>query len=86
MPVKVPPTFTGFDSSAQASLLNNERFNNQEHNNELSIDEFTVPRFILEKKLGEGGMASVYLASQESNGRTVALKILARRHLQHDSV
>lgn len=47
------------------------------------FDDVKVPRFILEQKLGEGGMASVYLARQESNGRLVAIKILAR-HLQND--
>lgn len=42
-----------------------------------------IPRFKLERKLGEGGMASVYLANQESTGRPVAIKIMAK-HLQSD--
>lgn len=43
-----------------------------------------IPRFELLEKLGEGGMASVFLARQESTGRLVAIKIMAR-HLQSDS-
>lgn len=86
---RITPTLDGIDTSSKASCHNNEPLYNEQRNNdqridELLIDELSVPRFILEKKLGEGGMASVYLARQESNGRTVAIKILAR-HLQHDS-
>lgn len=43
-----------------------------------------IPRFKLLDKLGEGGMASVYLAEQENTGRLVAIKIMAT-HLQADS-
>lgn len=43
-----------------------------------------IPRFKLLKKLGEGGMASVFLGRQESTGREVAIKILAH-HLQSNA-
>lgn len=43
-----------------------------------------IPRFKLLKKLGEGGMASIFLGRQESTGREVAIKILAH-HLQSNA-
>ena len=43
-----------------------------------------IPRFDLVAKLGEGGMASVFLAEQQGTGRQVAVKIMAK-HLQGDS-
>lgn len=36
-----------------------------------------IPGYTIKKKLGQGGMASVYLAVQESFGRDVALKIMS---------
>ena len=36
-----------------------------------------IPDYKIEKKLGEGGMASVYLATQLSTGQKVALKIMS---------
>jgi serine/threonine-protein kinase PpkA len=37
-----------------------------------------IPGYKIERLIGEGGMASVYLAEQQSLGRQVALKILKR--------
>ena len=52
----------------------------------ISLDNFPhLPQFEIVGKLGEGGMASVYLAKQVSTGREVAIKILAT-HLQSDSL
>jgi len=41
-------------------------------------DEFpNIPGYKIERRLGQGGMATVYLAIQESFGRHVALKIMS---------
>lgn len=42
-----------------------------------------IPGYQIEEKLGEGGMAAVYLATQESLKRPVALKVMAEA-LVHD--
>ncbi|MDH3947440.1 MAG: protein kinase [Gammaproteobacteria bacterium] len=44
-----------------------------------SVD-ITIPGYQIKHQLGSGGMASVYLAIQESFGRDVALKVLAPHH------
>ncbi|MBA8885520.1 bifunctional serine/threonine-protein kinase/formylglycine-generating enzyme family protein [Dokdonella fugitiva] len=41
---------------------------------------FTIPGYRLIGRLGVGGMATVYLASQESLSRLVAIKVLANDH------
>ncbi|HEB58623.1 MAG TPA: serine/threonine protein kinase [Gammaproteobacteria bacterium] len=41
-----------------------------------------IPGYVIKNVLGKGGMATVYLAIQESIGRQVALKVLAPDH--HD--
>ena len=43
----------------------------------------TLGQYEIRRKLGEGGMASVYLAEQTSIGRTVAIKVLPP-HFMHD--
>lgn len=40
------------------------------------MGQITIPGYTLKRKLGQGGMAAVFLAVQESFGREVALKIL----------
>ncbi|MBK8006929.1 MAG: hypothetical protein IPK12_24505 [Gemmatimonadetes bacterium] len=39
-------------------------------------------RYVLEKEIGRGGMALVYLATRGSTGEQVALKVLQRRACQ----
>jgi serine/threonine protein kinase len=45
----------------------------------MSIDGFDIPGYDLQRKLGAGGMATVYLAIQKSLNRKVAIKVLQRR-------
>jgi len=40
------------------------------------MSEYNIPGYRIEGELGRGGMASVYLARQESLNRKVALKIM----------
>jgi serine/threonine protein kinase len=40
------------------------------------MGQIVIPGYTLKKKLGQGGMAAVFLAVQESFGREVALKIM----------
>ncbi len=41
------------------------------------MGQIVIPGYTLKRKLGQGGMAAVFLAVQESFGRDVALKIMA---------
>lgn len=41
------------------------------------MGQIVIPGYTLKRKLGQGGMAAVFLAVQESFGREVALKIMA---------
>jgi serine/threonine protein kinase len=48
------------------------------------IGEVFDRRYRLERRIGEGGMADVYLAEDETLHRRVAIKILADRYTQDD--
>jgi len=45
----------------------------------MSIDGFDIPGYELQRKLGSGGMATVYLGVQKSLNRKVAIKVLERK-------
>ena len=45
----------------------------------MSIDGFDIPGYDLQRKLGSGGMATVYLGVQKSLNRKVAIKVLRRK-------
>ena len=42
----------------------------------LSLSEALSSRYRLERELGQGGMATVYLAEDHKHGRKVAIKVL----------
>ncbi len=44
----------------------------------MTSDGFTIPGYELQKPVGEGGMATVFLAVQQSLNRKVAIKIMRR--------
>ncbi|HEX3453377.1 MAG TPA: protein kinase, partial [Gaiellaceae bacterium] len=48
------------------------------------IDTLLDGRYRIIRKLGTGGMASVYLAEDQELGRRVALKLLDERHAQDE--
>ena len=48
------------------------------------IDTLFDGRYQISRKLGSGGMANVYLASDQELGRRVAIKILDDRHARDD--
>jgi serine/threonine-protein kinase PpkA len=45
----------------------------------MSIDGFELPGYELQRKLGSGGMSTVYLGVQKSLNRKVAIKVLPRK-------
>ena len=45
----------------------------------------SIPGYRFRKRLGQGGMATVYLATQESLDRPVSIKVMAREGLQDET-
>src|SRR5215475_445804 len=48
------------------------------------IGKVFADRYLIESKLGTGGMATVYLAEDQELGRRVAIKMLDDRHAQDE--
>ena len=48
--------------------------------NDPLLDQIFDRRYLIQKKIGAGGMADVYLAEDQDLGRKVALKLLNDRH------
>ncbi len=49
----------------------------------MSAEELQIPGYELQRKLGAGGMATVYLAIQKSLNRKVAIKVMRRQRDEH---
>jgi len=43
------------------------------------MPDTSIPGYLVLKKIAKGGMASVFLAIQESVGRSIALKVLPKK-------
>jgi serine/threonine protein kinase len=50
-----------------------------------ALPSFSIPGYRLQQTLGQGGMATVYLAVQESVDRQVALKVMAPELARQDN-
>jgi serine/threonine-protein kinase len=66
------PQGTGFCGKCGTSLEGEQ----QEEETDTLLGSFVGERFLVQQKLGEGGMGVVYLAEQTAIGRKVALKVL----------